>query len=134
MTSSAQKLFPIIKFETEDMLDLSYKTGHFSAAIAFYSIVHFTYEQVQLAFEEINRVLKPCGQFLFSFHIGDEIVHHNTFLDKQVDIDFYFFETEKILLMLGKAQFEIIDVLERHPYKEVEYPSKRAYLWIKKLN
>ncbi|MEI9807440.1 MAG: hypothetical protein WDO16_05900 [Bacteroidota bacterium] len=96
-----------------------------------YSIVHFDYEQIKVALKEVNRVLADKGQFLFSFHIGDKVVHHNNFLDHAVNIDFYFFETSKIRELLAGAGFEIIDVIEREPYPGSEYPSKRAYIWVK---
>jgi ubiquinone/menaquinone biosynthesis C-methylase UbiE len=133
MIKAAKKLFPEIKFETGDMLNLSYKTNYFGAAIAFYAVVHFTYDQIKTALGEINKVLKNGGHFLFSFHIGDEKVHHNTFLGKPVDVDFYFLRTEKIMDLLNETGFEIVNAIERYPYKDAEYPSKRAYLWVEKI-
>jgi ubiquinone/menaquinone biosynthesis C-methylase UbiE len=61
------------------MLQLKYADGAFGAAIAFYSIVHFDYEQIKSAFKEIKRILADNGEFLFSFHIGDEVVHLDDF-------------------------------------------------------
>ncbi|HHZ64016.1 MAG TPA: class I SAM-dependent methyltransferase [Flavobacteriales bacterium] len=134
MIKTATNLFPKMDFETGDLLNLTHKPNSFGAAIAFYSIVHFTYRQVKIAFEEIHRVLKPNGEFLFSFHIGDGILHRDEFLEQPVDVDFYFFETEKIIELLTKTGYEIIDALERHPYEDVEYPSKRAYIWVGKTS
>jgi cyclopropane fatty-acyl-phospholipid synthase-like methyltransferase len=94
--------------------------------------VHFSNEELKLAFREIKRVLKEGGQFLFSFHIGTEIKHVANFLDKDVSLDFYFFETEKIIKLLEETGFTIVDSIERFPYKNAEYPSKRAYIWVKK--
>jgi len=45
------------------------------------------------------------------------------------NIDFYFFETDKIINLLTETGFEIIDSIERQPYRDAEYPSKRAYIW-----
>ena len=100
--------------------------------MAFYAIVHFDEQQLARAFNEIYRVLKPGGQFLFSFHIGDHIVHRDEFFGEEVDVDFYFFKTEKVLDMLKETGFEVVNALERLPYEGFEYPSKRAYLWVKK--
>ena len=104
----------------------------FRAAIAFYSIVHFDYVQINIAFTEIKRILTDNGQFLFSFHIGDNTVHLDEFLDHPVNIDFNFFQTTKIIALLTGTGFEIIDSLERQHYPGTEYPSKRAYIWAKK--
>jgi ubiquinone/menaquinone biosynthesis C-methylase UbiE len=133
MVNIAQKNSPTIKFESGDLLHLSYQNNYFGSAIAFYAIVHFTYEQVAQALNEVYRVLKPNAQFLFSFHIGTEIVHLTNFLDAEVEIDFYFFETEKIIELVINSGFKIIDIIERHPYKDVEYASKRAYIWVEKI-
>ncbi len=134
MVSVAKSINPQLHFDTADILNLKYPDKFFSSAIAFYSIVHFDYEQTQTAFKEIKRVLTENGQFLFSFHIGDKTIHLDNFLDHQVNIDFYFFETNKITDLLTEIGFEIIDIVERQPYKEVEHPSKRAYIWTRNNN
>jgi ubiquinone/menaquinone biosynthesis C-methylase UbiE len=132
MINAARRLFPKIKFETGDILNISYDSNHFGSGVAFYAIVHFNYDQIKTAFHEVNRVLKKEGQFLFSFHVGNEAVHFDTAHEKVVDIDLYFFQTEKIIELLHDTGFKIIDAIERYPYKDVEYPSKRAYIWAEK--
>ena len=132
MISAARRLSPEIKFEPGDLLKISYESNYFGSVLAFYAIVHFNYDQVRAAFNEINRVLKNGGQFLFSFHVGDETIHFDKAHDKDVDIDLYFFQTNKILELLDDTGFRIIDALERYPYKDVEYPSRRAYIWTEK--
>jgi ubiquinone/menaquinone biosynthesis C-methylase UbiE len=132
MIEAARRLFPKIKFETGDLLKVSYASNYFGSALAFYAIVHFTYDQIELAFNEVNRVIKKGGQFLFSFHVGNETVHFDKANDIDVDIDLYFFQTEKIIKLLHETGFGIIDAIERQPYQDVEYTSKRAYIWAEK--
>jgi SAM-dependent methyltransferase len=129
MVNAARKLYPEIKFETGNLLNIAYKPGYFGSAIAFYAIVHFEPEQLRLAFQEINRVLKKGGLFLFSFHVGNKTVHFDKANDKQIDIDVIFFPTEKIVALLGETGFSIIDALERYPYPDVEWQTRRAYIW-----
>lgn len=129
MIMVAKEINPNLDFDTADMLSLPYPGGSFGAAIAFYSVVHFSYDQMATAFSEIKRVLRKDGQFLFSFHIGDSIVHLDNFLDHDVNIDFYFFEVKKIKDILTESGFAIMDVIEREPYMGFEYASKRAYIW-----
>ncbi len=133
MVKAAKKINPQINFETADMLNLKYPDKSFGSAAAFYSIVHFDIDQVKKAFSEINRTLKDNGQLLISFHAGAETVHMDNFLDHTVNIDFYSFETVKITEVLTGTGFEILDVIERQPYKNVEYPSRRAYVRSKKF-
>jgi ubiquinone/menaquinone biosynthesis C-methylase UbiE len=129
MVTAARNINPHLNLEKADILNLNYPDNSFGSAIAFYSIVHFDYEQLKTAFREIKRVLVDDGQFLFTFHIGNNIVHLDNFLDQQVTIDFYFFETSKIKDLLTTAGFEIVDIIERQPYRDIEYQSERAYIW-----
>ena len=129
MIAVARNINPQLSFETADILNLKYHDKSFGSAIAFYSIVHFDYEQIKTAFKEIKRVLTDAGQFLLSFHIGDKVAHYDNFLDHDVSIDFYFFETNKIIALLTEAGFGIADIIERQPYQDAEYLSRRAYIW-----
>lgn len=131
MIAAAKNRNPHINFETADILNLPYADASFGSAVAFYAIVHFSYEQVLAAFKEIKRILLTGGEILFSFHIGTDAVHLENFLGHEVNIDFCFFETGKIVLLLEEACFSIVDVLEREPYRAVEHPSRRAYIWAK---
>jgi hypothetical protein len=74
------------------------------------------------------RVLKPGGALLLSFHIGDETLHVDELWDKKIDLDFYLFTADEIKAYLEAARFIVEEVLEREPYPEVEYQSRRAYL------
>jgi SAM-dependent methyltransferase len=133
MVKVAKEINPQLNFETADMLRLNYPDKSFGAAIAFYSIVHFDPAQINIAFTGINRVLIDNGQFLFSFHTGDGSVHRDEFLEQPVNIDFYFLQPTRIIELLTATGFEIIDNIEREHYP-AEYPSKRAYIWAKKIN
>lgn len=132
MIKIASRINPHLKYETADMLDLKYDDNAFGSAIAFYSIVNLDLFQIGTAFREIRRVLKTDGEFLLSFHIGNKTVHLENLLDKKVNIDFHFFRTKTISKLLSGTGFKIIDILEREPYIDAEYPSRRAYVWVKK--
>lgn len=121
-----------INFETGNILSLEKPDEEFAAILAFYAIVHFTLEELEKAFAEIYRVLKSGGQFLFSFHVGTEETHLDEFLDEKVDVTFYFFEVETILELLEKTGFQALETVVRYPYKDAEYPSKRAYITAEK--
>jgi SAM-dependent methyltransferase len=132
MVDVARRIFPYIRFETGDLLALPYSDNHFASAIAFYAIVHFDYDQIATAFQEVNRVLKKGAHFLFSFHVGDETVHFDKANGIDIDIDLQFFQTNQILKLLRDTKFSIIDAVERLPYPDVEYATKRAYVWAEK--
>lgn len=132
MVKIAKKLNKNINFEVGNMLNLDKKDEELGAILAFYAIVHFTYEEIEQAFSEVYRVLKTSGQFLFSFHVGSEEIKLDEFLNQKLVITFYFFEVDKILQILEKIGFKLKDAIIRYPYKEVEHPSQRAYILVEK--
>lgn len=132
MIRKAKELNPGIQFQRDDMSALSLKDNELAGIAAFYAIVHFTLEELEQVFNELHRVLKPQGLLLFSFHIGTEVKHLDEFLGKQVSIDFTFLEPDDVLKQLQRANFTIVDVMIRFPYENVEYPSKRCYIFATK--
>ncbi len=128
----ARTIHPETPFRKGNILELEFENDSIAGAVAFYAIVHFTEEQVGIAFREVFRVFQPGGIFLFTYHIGEETIHLDEFLGKKVDIDFMFFTTDFIFSCLKKSGFEKIEIIEREPYPGVEYESRRTYVFAKK--
>lgn len=128
----ARAIYPGINFQKGNILDLEFENDSIAGVVAFYAIVHFTKEQVRTAFSEVFRVLQPGGIFLLTYHIGMETIHINEFLGRKIDIDFMFFTTDFISTCLKKTGFENLEIIERDPYPEMEYQSRRAYVFVKK--
>jgi SAM-dependent methyltransferase len=124
----ARAIHPEIHFRRGNILELEFEDDSVAGIVAFYSIVHFTEEQVKSAFHEIYRILKPGGLFLFTYHIGQETIHLDEYLGKTVDIDIMFFSSDFIVSCLKSSGFKKIEVIEREPYQGVEYESRRAYV------
>ena len=132
MLRHARRLNPDIEFQCQDMLDLSLPPESLGGIAAFYAIVHFTLDQVEVAFREFRRVLVPGGYLLVAFHIGDEPIHADEFLGERVAVDFMFFQPDDVVHRLEAAGMRVDEVTIRYPYKDVEYPSKRAYILAQK--
>ncbi len=128
MVERARALTPGVSFETGDMRALDVPDGAWQAIVAFYSIVHFPREELAEVFREMKRVLAPGGALLLSFHIGAEGVHRDEWWGHAVDIDFLFFQTAEVTAALEEGGLVVERVLERDPYPEVEYQSRRAYI------
>jgi ubiquinone/menaquinone biosynthesis C-methylase UbiE len=125
----AAQNFPGIEFRVDDMLASKMGSQSADGILAFYAIVHFTYKQVEQALAEWYRLLKPGGYCLFSFHVGKEIVAIENFLDvKGANATWRFLLTDRVLKIAEKVGFKPFETVIRHPYPEVEHPSKRAYL------
>jgi SAM-dependent methyltransferase len=127
MVAIGRRDYPNVEFREGDFLELPAAQGEFAAAIAFYSIIHLQPGELERAFGEIHRVLRPGGLFLVAFHIGSEVRHLGEWWGHPVDVDFRFFETPEIANPIERAGFRVEMRLERVNYpREVE--TRRAYL------
>jgi ubiquinone/menaquinone biosynthesis C-methylase UbiE len=133
MLKQARRLHPDIDFRQANMLALTDIADHsYRGIAAFYSIIHVPRASVIEALRELKRVLCPRGLLLLTFHIGQETIHRDEWWDKSVSLDFHFFETEEMKGYLQTAGFALEEVIERDPYVEVEYPSRRAYIFARR--
>jgi SAM-dependent methyltransferase len=133
MVEQARSLNPGIPFQQGDMLVLAeVADDSYGGVAAFYSIIHVRRPAVVQALQELKRVLRPRGVLLLTFHLGREIIYRDEWWGKEVSLDFIFFEREEMKGYLRMAGFELEEVIERDPYPDVEYPSRRAYIFARK--
>jgi ubiquinone/menaquinone biosynthesis C-methylase UbiE len=132
MVERAGRLNPGIAFTVGDMRRLSVSDNSWAGIAAFYAIVNLSPDEVALAASEIQRVLRPGGLLLMSFHIGDDIRHLDEWWGHAVSIDFHFYRAEAIVEFLRQAGMQIEEIVERGPYPEVEHQSRRAYIIARK--
>ena len=133
MVREARKLQPGIDFRVGDMLDLrDVPDASWCGIAAFYAIVHVPPSRLAQAFRELARVLAPGGVILLAFHVGREVIHRDEWWGKEVDVDFIFFETGDVKRELEGVGFALEEVIEREPYPDVEYPSRRAYVFARR--
>ena len=130
MVRQAQRLNPDIPSQQGDMLALvDVADKSYGGIAAFYPIIHIPRAAIVEALRELRRVLCPGGVLLLTIHLGRETVHRDEWWGKEVSLDFHFFETEEMKGHLRAAGFELEEVIERDPYPEVEYQSRRAYIF-----
>jgi SAM-dependent methyltransferase len=129
----AARLHPGVRFERGDMLALPRAEGTVVGVVAFYAIVHCSPAQLRRALAEMYRVLQPGGRLLLAFHAGEGAVHVEDFLGRPVTLDFFYFSPAVIGEELAGAGFVRVErIIERDPYPDVEYPSRRAYVFASK--
>jgi ubiquinone/menaquinone biosynthesis C-methylase UbiE len=104
----------------------------FAGITAFYSIIHIPRSEVVAVLGELRRISKPGGTLLVAFHIGDNVVHLDEWWGQNVSVDFVFFRPKEMTGYLELAGFQIVEILEREPYPDVEHQSRRAYVFAEK--
>jgi SAM-dependent methyltransferase len=128
MVEEARRLNPGIPFQQGSMLDLDFPDEAFGGIAAFYSIIHVPRSLLPRAFAAMHRTLRPGGPLLLGFHIGQEDVHLDEWMDQNVNLDFYFFDRADIESRLREAGFVVEESIERPSYPEVEAQTTRAYI------
>jgi SAM-dependent methyltransferase len=132
MLEAARRLNPDIEFRAGDMRALEITDEALGSIVAFYSIIHIERRQVTGVLRELERVLQSGGLLFLSFHRGQETLHRDELWGKEVSLDFHFFEREEMEGYLRDAGFAIEASIERAPYEEAEYPSRRVYIFARK--
>ncbi len=133
LLDQARRLNPDISFRQGNMLSLELESDTLAGIAAFYSIVNLPGELLPIAFAEMNRVLAPGGLLLLAFHIGEEVIRPGELWGQSISMEFFHRQPDAIEDLLTGAGFAIEAVIERDPYApEVEYQSRRAYIFARK--
>jgi SAM-dependent methyltransferase len=133
MLEQARRLNPDISFREGNMLALDLPDGTVAGVAAFYAIVNIPRPSMPLVFREIQRVLQPGGLLLLAFHTGDQVLHEDELWGQKISMDFLLLPPSEIKVDIEAAGLTIEEVIEREPYPDVEYPSRRAYIFVRKL-
>jgi ubiquinone/menaquinone biosynthesis C-methylase UbiE len=135
MVEQARQYFPDVPFEVQDFTCLTYPDGSFAAVVGYYAIVNLTMDEIRRGFVEVRRVLKENGLFLFTFHIaeGEEKTDvPSFFVPDGGPLTFYYFQVDEMKALVESLGFEVVDILVRDPYPDVEFQSKRAYFLLRR--
>jgi len=132
MLEQARRLNPNILFREGNILSLDIPTGTLAGIAAFYAVVNMPEDSLTFAFHEMARILKPGGSLLIAFHVGDEVVRVDELWGQPITMNFFLFKTTEIRKALEMAGLAVNEVIERAPYPEIEYQSRRAYIFAQK--
>ena len=137
MVERARALHPEVRFEVGTMTRLDAADRRWQGLIAFYSIIHLTTDiEVRAALREFHRTLVDGGLVLIAVHLGeagDATVHASEMLGVAVDMEFHFFDPERLAADLAAAGFRVEARLVRSPYPDVEVQTTRAYLLARRM-
>jgi ubiquinone/menaquinone biosynthesis C-methylase UbiE len=132
MVDQARRLSPDIEFRQGNMLNLDLPDASLAGITAMYAIVNIPNESLPKVFQEMWRVLQPGGTLLTAFHIGNEQVDVPELWGEKVTMPFFFLDPANIRFMLEKSGFVVDEIVERGPYPEIEFQSRRAYVFARK--
>ena len=132
LLGQARQLNPGMTFRQGDMMALDMPAATLTGIVAFYAIVNIPERLLSRVFAELHRVLEPGGTLLLAFHVGEEALRPEELWGVKIAMDFFLFPTARIVQLLTSAGFEIEEVIERDPYPEVEYQSRRGYVFAQK--
>jgi len=132
MLEQARKLNPDITFREGNVLALEIPDGSLAGIAAFYAIVNLSPESLPTVFAEMQRVLAPGGWLLLAFHVGDQVIQEDQLWGFPISMKFRFLQSAAICPQLENAGLAMEEAIEREPYPDVEYPSRRAYIFARK--
>jgi SAM-dependent methyltransferase len=132
MIEEARRLNPGMEFAVGNMLALPFADGSVAGVVAFYAIIHFDPDQLDEALGEFWRVLRPGGLAAIAFHVGDETLHRDEMWGHPISFDFHLLDPADVSRRGIAAGLTVEELLERDPNPEVEYPSRRAYMRLRR--
>jgi ubiquinone/menaquinone biosynthesis C-methylase UbiE len=72
MIEVARRDHPGLRFDLGSMTDLALADASLTGLVAWYSLIHVPDDDVSSVFAHFQRVLRPGGPLLLSFHVGDK--------------------------------------------------------------
>lgn len=123
-----------LSFAVGSLLSLPLSDRALDGGCAIYSIIHLPPEDRPRAYGELARVIRPGGPLLLSVHVSAEGFAPGScrqleeWWGHRVRLAGYFLDPDEVLGGLVSAGFTLLGRLERGPATAAEFPSKRAYL------
>lgn len=132
MLEQARRLNPEMEFRQGNMLALDLPDNALAGIVAFYAIVNIPSTSLPVVFAEMARVLEAGGVLFLAFHAGNQTLREEELWGHPIAMDFFFFQPSDIRILLEAAGLAVEEVVERDPYPEVEFQSRRAYIFARK--
>jgi ubiquinone/menaquinone biosynthesis C-methylase UbiE len=120
MLKVARTAHPRIEFEEGRLDALPFGTGELAGAVCWYSIIYTPPDQLDLAFAELFRVLKPGGYLLLAFQAGA-----GESLPRTIEVDD---GTTAAIISYRHALSEVQDHLEVAGYQVYATTQRKAEL------
>ena len=120
MIAIARRDHPNLRFEVGTMTDLDLADDSVAGIVAFWSVIHVPDPAMPGVAEQFRRVLRPQGQLLVGFHVGDEIRHTSEgYTGRPINVDSHHRQPSKVAGWLRDAGFTIDAELVMRPDESV---------------
>jgi SAM-dependent methyltransferase len=127
-----------LPFCAADMTALPVRPSSLAAIVSWYAVIHLDDRQRAAAYREFCRVLRPAGHALIAFHTADQEIRPGgqrvmtQWLGEDVALTFRFLDPLAEVDALRDAGLTLVARLDRPHVPEVEYPSERSYLLVRR--
>ena len=123
------------------------RSSSLAAIVSWYAVIHLDDQQRAAAYREFFRVLQPAGHALIAFHTADQEIRPGgqrtmtQWLGAEVALTFRFLDPVREVDALrdhgpvsaaGAAGLTLVARLDRPHVPDVEYPSERSYLLVRR--
>ncbi|MEV5837043.1 class I SAM-dependent methyltransferase [Nocardia sp. NPDC052112] len=121
-----------------DMTALPVRAQSLVGLVCLYAVIHLDRQQRAAAYAEFARVLRPGGHALIAFHTSDTdfpVGAAKTLTDwwgHQVDLTFRYLDPSAESEALATAGLVPVARLDRAPHPDIEHPSRRSYLLVRR--
>lgn len=130
MLKIAQKLYPSLTFDKQNILHTSFPDGFFDGIVLAYVIEHFNDEGLLHLRDEIMRLLNNDGLLFIASHEGDKEDIISDPLDENVSIYYNFLTLNKIDLLF--SDFQRVSCYTRPSYGPEEFLCDKMFITYQK--
>ena len=137
MIRFAKKKYPQIEYKEMDLRNLKFKSKFFDAIFANYSLIHILEEDISIALDEFNRVLKNKGYIYIYLQSpknkNKEDVYYPLIYKKSLRLFINLVKSSEIKKLLRKANFKVLEIYQRKPDTKTEFPFNKLFIIAQKI-
>lgn len=128
MIAEARRLNPALEFRVGSMTALDLDDASVDAVCAWYSIIHVPDDSLPQAFSEFTRVLRPGGNALLAFQVGDQPRELAEAFGECISLTFHRRRPDAVATLIGAAGLTPYAQLVREPDDDGLESTPQAYL------
>ncbi|MFJ4688042.1 class I SAM-dependent methyltransferase [Streptomyces sp. NPDC088789] len=132
MLTVARRENPGLRFERGSMLETGAADGSLAGVVSMYSSIHTPVELLPALFAEFHRVLRPGGQLLLAFQVGDAPRTLTEPFGHPVTLDFLRRRPERMAALLEEAGFAMFSRTVREADEASGELTPHAFLFARK--